>query len=448
MTLIAIPAGVTLSGDTRLIDIALAALMVPFACVVLIRALVAWHVIRPNKKSTVNGPRLPDGDLPSYTVLVALYREVSVAPQLVASLRRLDYPAAKLEILFITEADDAETRAALISCAPPPNMRVVTVPDGHPRTKPRALNYALAEATGEFVVVYDAEDEPEAGQLRRAVAAFRHAGHPVGCLQAQLKIHGADANWLTAQFAIEYAALFGSILPALERWRLPIPLGGTSNHFLRAALDHVGGWDAYNVTEDADLGIRLARLGWRVGILDSITWEEAPDTFGAWRKQRIRWLKGWLQTALVHTRQPLRLLRELGPRAFFGIHVTFASMLLSAIVHPAYLLALSVAIAGNELVGTSWLWWMGTIVFAAGYAASIAIAWHAAISNGYGRLAAQTIWLPLYWLMISVAAYGALHEFAMRQSRFRWNKTNHRGRRSGIARSRSPTQEIADQPQT
>lgn len=445
--IVALPASVTFGGNGCLADIALAGLMLPFACVVLVRALVAWHAFQPSNVASVSPPRLAASELPRYTVLVALYREVAVAHQLVASLRKLDYPTANLEVLLVTEADDVETRAALRICAPPPHMRIVTVPDGQPRTKPRALNYALAEATGEFVVVYDAEDEPEADQLRKAAAVFRHARHSVGCLQAQLKIHGADTNWFTAQFAIEYAALFGFILPALERWRLPIPLGGTSNHFRRSALDHVGGWDAYNVTEDADLGIRLARFGWHVRVLNSVTWEEAPDTFGAWRKQRVRWLKGWLQTALVHTRQPLRLLRELGPRAFFGIHVTFASMLLSAIVHPAYLLALSVAMAGNELIGSSWLWWVGTIVFAAGYIASTAIAWHAAMSNGYSGIAARTIWLPVYWLMISIAAYGALHEFALRQSRYRWNKTEHRGRHASTARSGPPTQKIADQAQ-
>jgi cellulose synthase/poly-beta-1,6-N-acetylglucosamine synthase-like glycosyltransferase len=175
------------------------------------------------------------------------------------------------------------------------HMQVLVVPEGAPRTKPRATQYALQFARGEYVVVYDAEDAPEPDQLRRALAALRAGGERLGCLQAQLNIYNSDATWFTRQFTVEYTALFDCILPTLERLRLPVPLGGTSNHFPRAVLDAVGGWDPYNVTEDADLGIRLARAGWHVGVLNSTTWEEAPPTFRIWKGQRTRWLKGWMQ---------------------------------------------------------------------------------------------------------------------------------------------------------
>lgn len=437
------------SGSPHAIDALLMLLMLPFVCVIAVRLLVAWHLLFPSPRTGPTTAPLAETELPRYTVLVALYREVAVAGQLISSLQTLDYPCDRLQILLITEADDTETRAALRRCTPPSHMRIVTVPDGQPRTKPRALNYALAEATGDFVVVYDAEDEPEPDQLRKAATAFRHGPANVGCLQAQLKIHGSDQNWFTQQFAIEYAALFGCILPALERWQLPIPLGGTSNHFPRRALDDVGAWDAYNVTEDADLGIRLARLGWRVGTLPSVTWEEAPDTFQAWRQQRIRWMKGWLQTALVHSRQPRRLMSQLGLRGFLGLAVTFAGMLLSAIVHPAYLVAVAVAAisSGGDASALGWVGWIGAGVFATGYLVSIAIAWRAARDHGYAGLAARTAWLPVYWLMISLAAYGALHEFAMRSSRFRWNKTDHKGRTTRPLPSRPPAQEVAEQLQ-
>ena len=129
----------------------------------------------------------------------------------------------------------------------------------------------------------------------RALAALMAEPGQLGCRQARLNIYNSRTSWLTRQFTIEYTALFDCILPTLERFELPVPLGGTSNHFRRDVLDAVVGWDPYNVHEDADPGIRLARAGWHVGILGSTTWEEAPPTFRIWLGQRKRWLKGWMR---------------------------------------------------------------------------------------------------------------------------------------------------------
>jgi cellulose synthase/poly-beta-1,6-N-acetylglucosamine synthase-like glycosyltransferase len=275
----------------------LALMAVPFLCVVTLRSVALWLLIR-------RGPAAAPGDLPArddealplYTLLIPLFREGDiVVNELIAALRAIDYPADRLEVFLVVESVDAETQDAVRRAPLERHMRVLVVPEGEPRTKPRAIQYALQFAQGDFVVVYDAEDMPEADQLRRALAAL-NAGERVGCLQAQLNIYNSDATWFTRQFTIEYTALFDCILPALERLRLPVPLGGTSNHFPRAVLDSVGGWDPYNVTEDADLGIRLARSGWHVGVLPSTTWEEAPPSFGVWKGQRTRWLKGWMQT--------------------------------------------------------------------------------------------------------------------------------------------------------
>ena len=116
---------------------------------------------------------------------------------------------------------------------------MLVVPDGKPRTKPRALNYALQFATGDYLVIYDAEDRPDPDQLRKAAGRFRDAPREVVCLQARLTFDNASENWLSKQFAIEYASLFAGILPMLDAARLPLPLGGTSNHFRtrRAAQD-------------------------------------------------------------------------------------------------------------------------------------------------------------------------------------------------------------------
>ena len=221
--------GVALAPETTLIAL-LAVMAVPFLCVVMLRMVALWQLAHPLRK-----PPQPvvwaDPQLPVYTVLVPLLREASVVPELLDSLRALDYPAERLEVMLIVECADEETQAALGCAVLDPHMQVLVVPVGEPRTKPRAIQYALQFAQGDYVVVYDAEDAPEPDQLRRALAALRAGGERLGCLQAQLNIYNSDATWFTRQFTVEYTALFDCILPALERLRLPVPLGGTSNHF-------------------------------------------------------------------------------------------------------------------------------------------------------------------------------------------------------------------------
>ena len=255
---------------------------------------------------------LVEEELPTYTVLVPMYREVDVVGSLIENLRRLDYPGNMLEILLLVEDDDAETIAAIHAQSPDPRFRLVVVPAATPRTKPKALNFGLGLARGELVAIYDAEDEPEVLQLRRAAVAFRRSGPEVGCLQAKLAYNNPEQNLITRWFAIEYAMWFTFFLPGLSSLGAPIPLGGTSNHFRRRVLRSLGGWDPYNVTEDADLGVRVCREGYSVKVLESVTLEEANSDFVNWVKQRSRWYKGYLQTFLVHMRSPRALRREVG----------------------------------------------------------------------------------------------------------------------------------------
>jgi cellulose synthase/poly-beta-1,6-N-acetylglucosamine synthase-like glycosyltransferase len=258
---------------------------------------LAASVERP-RPARQNGRALRDSDLPHYSVLVPLNDEAAVVPDLCAALARLDYPAAKLEILFLVEARDRPTRLALETHLRPETQRIVTCPPGGPRTKPRALNIGLALARGDLVVIYDAEDEPAADQLRLAAAKFAMAGPGLACLQAVLTVYNDDESRLARLFRLEYAALFHVVLPGLAQMGLPIPLGGTSNHFRRDTLVAAGGWDAWNVTEDADLGLRLAALGYDVDVLASETAEAAPEVLGQWFPQRTRWFKGWIRLSM------------------------------------------------------------------------------------------------------------------------------------------------------
>lgn len=286
-----------------------------FALAVLFKTMATLCASQnPQDQNTTN---IKEGELPRYTVLVPLYREARVLPQLVENLSNLDYPSTKLEVLLLLETDDEETIAAVGSLELPSYFQVVLVPLGVPRTKPRALNFGLRVASGDLLVVYDAEDNPEPDQLKKA-AAILIGADDVACVQAKLAYVNANQNWLTRLAAISYGTYFGVTLKGLSQMGQIVPLGGTSNHFKIDILRKIGGWDSYNVTEDLDLGTMLMRAGWQVRILDSITWEETTASFRAVVRQQSRWQKGHLQTALVHLQNPLRLLRDLGPWKFVG----------------------------------------------------------------------------------------------------------------------------------
>lgn len=415
----------------------LAVLAVPFLMVAALRMLALRDLLWRKAQVGAEPRRLSDAQLPTYSVLAPLLHEAGVVAHLVEALRGIDYPRDKLDVVLIVESVDGETQAALRGTELEAHMRVLVVPDGEPRTKPRALQYALQFTHGDNLVVYDAEDVPEPDQLRRAAAVLAAGAGRLGCVQARLNIYNPDASWLTRQFTIEYTALFDCILPMLERLRLPVPLGGTSNHFPRAVLDAVGGWDPFNVTEDADLGIRLARCGWEVGVLASTTWEEAPATRAVWLGQRTRWLKGWMQTYAVHMRAPRRLLRELGLRRFAGFQVLMGGMILSALVHPWFYVLLALDLWQGSLLQmpqsalAQTLLAIGLVNLVAGYVSAIALGVLAAARRGRQGLARHAALMPLYWLFISLSAYRALAELI--RAPYYWQKTEHCVRLAGAA---------------
>jgi cellulose synthase/poly-beta-1,6-N-acetylglucosamine synthase-like glycosyltransferase len=368
-------------------------------------------------------------EFPAYSVLVPLFRETAVLKQLVGALTRLRYPPDKLDIKLILEEEDVMMQAAVARLALPPQFEIIVVPAGRPQTKPRALCYALPFCRGELLTIYDAEDIPEPDQLKKAATRFATAGPELACLQAQLTFFNPNENWLTRQFTAEYALLFGRLLPALADHRLPLPLGGTSNHFRTAALRAVGAWDPFNVTEDADLGLRLSRHGYETGTLDSITYEEANTRLPNWMRQRARWLKGFLATWLVHMRDPLQLMRELGPAGFWIVQAMTIGIFASALLHPICLAATIVLAiahpglpdqAGPALVIIAGL---NLLVFVAGYGLAIILTREALRRRGFSGWRGTIATMPFYWLLMSGAAWLALWQFMV--APFHWNKTVH-----------------------
>ncbi|WP_067468125.1 glycosyltransferase family 2 protein [Actinomadura macra] len=371
--------------------------------------------------------RVPDGELPVYTVLVPLYREANVLPDLLDRLAHLDYPADRLQILLLIEADDEETQAALPDLGPP--FEVVRIPPSAPRTKPKACNVGLAQARGEFVVIYDAEDRPDRDQLRKAVLAFRSLPDRVVCVQAELQYWNPWTNWLTRCFAAEYATTFSLWLRGLDRLRLAIPLGGTSNHFRGDALAALGGWDPYNVTEDADLGIRIARRGWEVRMMASVTEEEANSRLGNWVRQRSRWIKGYLQTWLVHTRHPLRLWRQLGTRRTLAFHLTMGFPTLTTLANPFFwTLTLVYLCTGTRYIQAMFApptLYCGVTTMIVGNLLMVYCAMAGCLERGLFPAVRTMVTIPLYWGLMSVAAYKALYQLARPSRRHFWELTEH-----------------------
>ena len=372
-------------------------------------------------------PCAPDDDtLPVFSIIVALYREADIAARLIQRLARLEYPIDRLDVILAVETEDRVTRDALAIAELPAWMRVVVVPKGAVRTKPRALNHALEFCRGSLIGIYDAEDAPDPKQLLQVVAQFRASAPEVACLQGILDYYNPRTNWLSRCFTVEYSGWFRLILPGIARLGLAVPLGGTTLFLRRDLLERVGGWDAYNVTEDADLGIRLARHGFRTEMIATTTEEEANCRPLAWVKQRSRWIKGYLMTWAVHMRQPRLLYRQLGPRAFLGFQIMFIGTSLQFLLAPLLLSLLIVPLGLHHplydaMPRPAMLLMTVTFVICEGVNLAIGVV---GLTRTRHRL---SLWwvatMSVYFSLACLAAYKAVFEIATKP--FFWDKTRH-----------------------
>lgn len=370
---------------------------------------------------------LRDDELPVFTVLVPMFREPEVLPMLARSLRQLDYPLGKLDIKLVLEADDHETIEVASKLGLEGVFEIIRVPPSQPQTKPKACNFALQFARGEYLVVYDAEDRPEPDQLRKVVATFRQSPANTACLQCRLSYFNANENWLTRMFTLDYALWFDQMLPGLERLNIPIPLGGTSNHFKIDVLRELHAWDPFNVTEDADLGVRLTQKGYRVGVVDSTTFEEASCQASNWIRQRSRWMKGYMQTFLVHTRRPLHLLRQTGPIGFLGFMFFIGGTVVSGLFNPVfwllYFVWLIAATSGFDALFPEILLFLSLFNLLVGNGAFIFLNMLAPIRRGWPSLIPYSLTSLGYWVLISIATYRGLWQLL--RNPFYWEKTQH-----------------------
>ncbi len=393
---------------------------------VFVALLRLWACAHQKPKDDVD---LKETNLPLYTVLVPLFHEDNMVEGLISTLSQFHYPQEKLEIFFLCEAIDPETIAAVRRHMKPP-FELIIIPKGTPQTKPRALNYALQYARGEYVTIYDAEDRPHPDQLKAALRAFQKNPN-WAAVQAPLDYYNSGDTFLTRQFTLEYAALFHVWLPFLSAMKVPFPLGGTSNHMRRSALEACDGWDAHNVTEDADLSFRLAALGLEIGYITPPTGEEAVSDLKAWHNQRARWMKGYIQTWLVHMHQPIQPLNLFGFIRFLSLQFTLGFTLLCALVFTPVVIGGGLYAIGFSQFG----WYMPfsvTHFFALGLSLSVGIfiGMVGVYRADKKHLIPWALLMPFYWMLLFWPTVRAIIELQTR--RFHWHKTTH-----GVSPSRT-----------
>ncbi len=372
---------------------------------------------------------LSNEELPTYSILCPMYKEDKVLQQFLKGIDDLNWPKEKLDVLLLLEEDDKATQIASQKINLPSYVSVLIVPHSLPKTKPKACNYGLTHAKGKFVVVYDAEDQPDPLQLKKAYLAFRKLPKEVICLQSKLNYYNSHQNWLTRLFTAEYSLWFDLILPGLQSIGSMIPLGGTSNHFRTEILRKLHGWDAFNVTEDCDLGARLFKMGYKTAIIDSTTYEEANSKYKSWIKQRSRWIKGYLQTYLVHMRNPFDFFRNFGIQAFI-FQLIIGMRMIFILVNPILWFSTISYFTLNQFVGafieslypapifyiSLFCLVIGNFMHFYGYMIGCA-------KRNYWDIIEYVFLIPFYWFSASIASCIAFYQLVVKP--YFWEKTEH-----------------------
>jgi len=377
-----------------------------------------------------------EDDLPIYTILLPVYKEDKLIKKLIWNLQALDYPREKLDIKLLIEEDDDKTLNAVRNLDFPAIFEVIVVPFHMPKTKPKACNYGLHFSRGKYLTIYDAEDIPDTDQLKKVVSMFGKLPSNYICVQSALNYYNRNENFLTRMFTLEYSYWFDYMLPGLDTLDIPIPLGGTSNHFKLENLVELGAWDPFNVTEDADLGVRAYAKGYKIAVINSTTYEEANNETFNWIRQRSRWIKGYMQTYLVHMRNPVALWKKLGWKGFLGFSFFIGATPLTFLVYP-FLLAIFISylvfdLSSIRTLFPDWVLFMSIFNLMVGNLLMIYINMMAVFKRRFYELILFAIANPIYWLLHSAAAFKGLYQLIVKP--FYWEKTDH-----GLSKITSPT---------
>jgi cellulose synthase/poly-beta-1,6-N-acetylglucosamine synthase-like glycosyltransferase len=397
--------------------------------------------LRKNVKEDTDYKKLEDKSLPIYTILIPLYHERKTIKKLLEAIKLFDYPQEKLDVKLVLEEDDFETIEYVTSLENTYNFHKIIVPNSQPKTKPKACNYALQFAKGKYVTVFDAEDVPKKFQLKQIINKFRNSDENLICIQAQLNYYNRKENLLTKMFSIEYSGWFDFMIKGLDYLGLPIPLGGTSNHFKTEKLRELGVWDAYNVTEDADLGIRIARFGYECSTITAETAEEAPFTLKSWIKQRSRWIKGYIQTYFVHMKSPGKLLREIGMKKFIGFQIFIGgTFFVFLTLIPMLILSILIWTSFLDIEMNKVFKYMSFANFLASFLFMIISSFYVTCFRNWSGMFFAVLLFPFYWILHCIASFRALSQIISKKSYF-WEKTEH-GKSSVIKKIRTHQKEV------
>jgi cellulose synthase/poly-beta-1,6-N-acetylglucosamine synthase-like glycosyltransferase len=377
-----------------------------------------------------------DEELPIYTILLPVYKEDKLIKKLIWNLQALDYPRHKLDVKLLIEEDDDKTLNAVRNLDFPAIFEVIVVPFHMPKTKPKACNYGLHFARGKYLTIYDAEDIPDTDQLKKVVSLFGKLPSEYICVQSALNYFNRNENFLTRMFTLEYSYWFDYMLPGLDTLDIPIPLGGTSNHFKLQELVDLGAWDPFNVTEDADLGVRAYAKGHKIAIINSTTYEEANNEPFNWIRQRSRWIKGYMQTYLVHMRDPAKLIKKIGWKGFMGFNFFIGATPVIFLVYPLlltfFICYIVFDLSSIRTLFPDWVLFMSIFNLMVGNILMIYVNMMAVFKRRYYELILFAIANPIYWLMHSISAYKGLYQLVTNP--FYWEKTNH-----GLSKINNPT---------
>lgn len=398
--------------------------LITFKFVAMSRSLpVEQDTLSPEDLASVT-----DEELPVMSVLIPLYKEKEVIPQIFKYLSDFDYPQEKLDIIFILESTDTETAQAFLDMHPPSHFKALLSPDVQPKTKPKAMNVAFSAAKGDILVIFDAEVLPERDQLKRAYLTFKL--HPeAGYLHSRMDVYNADENWITRLYTGEFCYFYHYYLPGLVASNFPLPISGHSTYFRREVIEKVGAWDAYNVAEDCDIGIRIYRKGFGSGrMLDTHTWEQSTTTIPTWVRQRTRWIQGFIQTSIVQLRYPLLLKRELKTWRNFVVFLILVpgnvilnilnifQWMMFALWHTTHAPFLQVAYSGFTL-------YLATICFVVGNFFFTFYSMYALYKRKHYSTVPWAMLMFAYWIMLGIATIRAtIHLFL---HPYKWDKTAH-----------------------
>ena len=389
---------------------------------------------------------ITDDELPVYTLLVPLFHESEMLPHILQNIAEIDYPKEKLDVKILMEEEDTETleKARKLGLfgnieeiiAPMSEneyhrflsiFHPIIIPNAEIKTKPRACNYGLKRARGEFVVIYDAEDLPDRDQLKKTVLAFRNLGEEYACVQCLLNFYNARKNLLTRWFSIEYSYYYDYYIQGLDKMEAPIPLGGTSNHFRMKTLKELGAWDPFNVTEDADIGMRIARKKYKTGVLNSHTYEEAVPDIKNWIRQRSRWVKGFVITWFVTMRHPIQVLRDIGLKNFLIFQTGFGGNFYLPLMNFFLWMVLILGFIIPDYISGWFNFWPFAVVavfnLVVGNLFFLIMMMLATWKEKKGDLLIYSFFSPIYWILITIGAWRGLLQLIVKP--YKWDKTYH-----------------------